>query len=341
MSDPAQILDANELDALMQAADTSGAPTARRSSPVIVEASEARAYDFSAPGRITHAYVPQLELINERFSRTFRPALFDLVHQYAELSKGEIAVYAFAEYMRKLQAPININMIRIRPLRGTAIVVIEPQLIDAIVDGFFGGKGRAATEQRMDFTPAETRTTRLLLDHALDALKQAWSYIQSLDFELLYSETNPQFASVMAESDSDVMVVTRFTVTIGDRSGEIHINLPYSMLEPLRARLTASIQSGDQEPDHVFKSGLKNSINEVEVDAHCELSPVTLSLEDLTRLRKGDVIPIPSAELATLYVGDVPVYAGRNGVHEGQRSMRVERSLHPAMQNLVPGHANG
>ncbi|MCB1737412.1 MAG: flagellar motor switch protein FliM [Gammaproteobacteria bacterium] len=328
-----KILEQDELDALLQSVQPSSTTSRPRSRHLAGDEDVIRSYDFAAPGRIISTYMPQLELINERFSRTFRPSLFNLLHQYADLSKGTINVYSFADYMSQLNAPMSINMVRIRPLRGTAMIVFEPQLIYAIVDSFFGGKGRPAKAQRPDFTPSEVRITQMLLEAALDALKQAWSYIQSLEFEFLYSETNPQFASIMAEGDSEVMVVSKFTVNMGDRSGEIHINMPYSMLEPLRARLSASIQNSDQEPDLRFKNSLKSGMHRVEVEVRCELEPVSIALEDLTRMRTGDVIPIANASHATLYVGDVPVHEGRAGTHRGHAAMQVDDCLLPGLIN--------
>ncbi len=328
MTDTEQIIDPDELSALLNVVAASNDAPAAPSAQIVASDEEVRAYDFSAPGRIIHTYMPQLELINERFSRTFRPSLFGLLRRYAELSKGIIEVHAFADYMQGLKSPMAINMVRIRPLRGTALVVFEPELIHAIVDSFFGGNGRPCTLKRQDFTPSEVRITQMLLDHALDALKQAWSYIQSLEFEFLYSETNPQFASVMAAGDSDVMVITRFTVEVGDIKGEIHVSLPYSMLEPLRTRLTAAIQNSDQEPDHLFKNELQNGMNGVEVDVHSELAQITLSLEDLTKLHVGDVIPISMPESITLDVGNVPLYRGKQGTYHGQKAIQIEERLH-------------
>lgn len=329
-----RILEQDELDALMQSVNAPAARPRPRTTQIAGDMDDVRAYDFAAPGRIISTYMPQLELINERFSRTFRPALFNLLHQYAELSKGTINVYSFADYLAQLSAPMSINMVRIRPLRGTAMIVFEPELIHSIVDSFFGGKGRPSNLKRQDFTPSEVRLTQMLLDQALDALKQAWSYIQSLEFEFLYSETNPQFASIMAEGDSEVMVVSKFTVQMGDRSGEIHINMPYSMLEPLRARLSASIQNSDQEPDLRFKNSLKTGMHRVEVEVRAELEPVSITLEDLTRLRTGDVIPIANAVHATLYVGDVPVHEGRAGSYRGHSAIQVDDCLLPNLTNL-------
>lgn len=332
MAESEKILEQDELDALMQSVQATDAPKPRRGSSIARASEDIRSYDFAAPGRIISTYMPQLELINERFSRTFRPALFNLLHQYADLSKGTIDVYSFADYLNQLSAPMSINMVRIRPLRGTAMVVIEPNLIYTIVDSFFGGKGRPSTTKRQDFTPSEVRLTHMLLEAALDALKQAWSYIQSLEFEFLYSETNPQFASIMAEGDSEVMVVSKFTVQMGERSGEIHINMPYSMLEPLRARLSASIQNSDQEPDVRFKNSLKSGMHGVQVEVRAELEPVSITLEDLTHVRVGDVIPVADISHATLYVGDVPVHEGRAGTYRGHAALQVDDCLLPSLK---------
>lgn len=324
VSDNNAVLDSDEMDALLKVAGDTSSVKSPWAQP---EYSDVRDYDFASPDRIVHSFLPQLELVNERFARTFRPALFNMLRQYADLGTGTIAVHSFAEYMQTLRAPVSINLVRIKPLRGTALIVYEPRLVYSIVDSFFGGSGRPLPGEDRDFTPSELRIVQMLLEHTFDALKHGWSYILPLDFEFMYSESNPQFASVMVSSESDVMVVTRFRIRLGEEEGEFHVALPYSMLEPLRARLTAPIQNSDQDPDRKFLQGLEDGMQDVDVELSSSMTSVTISLQDLMGLSQGDIIPVDIPDNITLNVSEIPMFEGSYGVLHGGAAVQIRKRL--------------
>ena len=59
--------------------------------------------------------------------------------------------------------PTNLNLVKINPLRGTALIVLDPKLVFAVVDNFFGGTGRHAKIEGREFTATEQRIIHMLL----------------------------------------------------------------------------------------------------------------------------------------------------------------------------------
>ena len=58
----------------------------------------------------------------------------------------------FSEYTQNLHVPSSLNLIKLNPLRGTALLVLDATLVFAIVDNFFGGNGRYAKIEGREFT---------------------------------------------------------------------------------------------------------------------------------------------------------------------------------------------
>ncbi|OXX74285.1 flagellar motor switch protein FliM, partial [Vibrio sp. V03_P4A6T147] len=121
-------------------------------------------FDFSSQDRIVRGRMPTLELINERFARHMRISLFNMLRKTAEVSINGVQMMKFGEYQNTLYVPTSLNMVRFRPLKGTALVTMEARLVFILVENFFGGDGRfhARIEGR-EFTPTERRVIQLLL----------------------------------------------------------------------------------------------------------------------------------------------------------------------------------
>ena len=132
-----KILDQAEIDALLHGVDTGQVSTESPPAP-----NEARSYDFANQMRIVRGRMPTLEMINERFARLHRISLYNLLRRSPEVGVGPVQIKKFSEFVHTLHVPTSLNLVRINPLRGTALIVLDPKLVFAVVDNFFGGNGR-------------------------------------------------------------------------------------------------------------------------------------------------------------------------------------------------------
>ena len=229
------LLSQDEIDALLDGVE-GGAVSTGNDEPLPPGA--VAAYDFTQQDRIVRGRLPTLEMVNERFARFFRAGVFNVLRKTCDVSVLGVSMVKFSEYVHSLALPSNMNMVRIKPLRGTALVVFEPRLVFTVIDNFFGGDGRfhARIEGR-DFTPTESRVIQILLVELFAAMSEAWAPVFAMEFEYLSSEINPQFANIV--SPTETVVVSRFHVELDGGGGEVHLTLPYAMIEPLRTLLDA------------------------------------------------------------------------------------------------------
>ena len=281
----------------------------------------AKNYDFSSQERIVRRRIPTLEIINERFSKYLRISLLKFLHHSPELFISGIEILKFSEYMRKLSTPTNLNIIRFSPLRGRALIVIEPSLIFSTVDSYFGGGGRlykAANER--EFTPTEMRIIQILLDIIFNDLREAWEPVMALTFEYMSSEVNPYFANIA--SAEDIVVVTTVNIMLEGSGGSINIVMPYSMIEPIRALLDV-IGNGSDETDNQWKLTLRNEILGVSLNMNSLLVEKTLFVREVLQLKKGDVIPIDMPKTVMLKVEGAPVFTGKACTSDGYYAVQI------------------
>lgn len=312
------LLSQDEIDALLHGVD-SGAVDTEEPPP---EPGEVRQFDFASQERIIRGRLPTLELINDRFLRAWRVSLFNMLRRSAELSVIGVEMVKFSEYMHSLYVPTNINLIRLKPLRGTGIVLFEPKLVFTVVDNFFGGDGRfPAKIEGREFTATEMRVIQLMLKNAFADLTEAWAPVMPVEFEYLNSEVNPHFANIV--SPRDYVVVSKFNIELEGGGGELHVTLPWSMLEPIREQLDAGVQSDRVERDEGWIASLHNQLMDAEVELTCELARVRTSVRRMVKLKAGDIIPFELPAEVPVRVEDVPLLRGRFGVHNGRSAVRL------------------
>lgn len=309
------LLSQDEIDALLDGVG-SGDVEVEEDTP----AEGVRNFDFSSQDRIIRGRLPSLEMVGERFARQFRISLFNILRRNPELSFAGLETLKYSDYMHRLYVPTNLNLIRCKPLRGTALLVFEPKLVFSVVDRFFGGDGayHARIEGR-EFTPTEMRVIRILVDAAFEDLREAWLPVLPLEFEYIQSELNPHLATIV--SPSEIVVVARFTVDLDGAGGDIHLTLPYTMLEPVREQLSHGIQSDRTDRDQRWEENMRSHIAATPVEVRGILAEPKLSLADLLSLTADDVIPIswpPKVELrvedTTRFIGDFGTSNGHNAV---------------------------
>ncbi len=330
------LLSQDEIDALLNGVDSGAIETEEPPHDPAV----ARTYDFASQDRIVRGRLPTLEMINERFVRTWRIGLFNLLRRSAELSVRGIETVKFSEYLHSLYVPTNLNLIKFKPLRGVGLIVFEPKLVFTMVDNFFGGDGRyPAKIEGREFTATEMRVIQLLLKQTFADLVDAWAPVMPVDFEYITSEVNPHFANIV--SPREYVVVSRFHVELDGGGGDLHVTLPYSMLEPIRELLDAGIQSDRVHDDDSFRVTLHEQLRGAEVTVSSVLAHKQLSLRQLTGLKVGDILPIDLPKLVPVCVEQVPVFTGEFGISNGVNAVKITAKHPPGGHHAAaaPRHA--
>ena len=314
------LLSQEEIDALLNGVNGGDVPTGGDEPP---PKDAVLSYDFTQQDRIVRGRLPTLEMVNDRFARYFRTGIFGVLRKTCEVSVLGVKMSKFNEYVHGLAVPTNLNLVRVKPLRGTALIVMEPRLVFSVIDNFFGGDGRyhARIEGR-DFTPTETRVIQIMLAEVFTAMVEAWAPVLPLNFEFLNSEINPQFANIV--SPTETVVVSRFHVEVDGGGGEIHLTLPYSMVEPIRVLLDAGVQSDRVERDERWLQSLHQEVLDAEVELSSLLLELDMHIGDFLQLRPGDVIPVSLPELCTVFAEDVPIFRGQVGRAGGHKAVRFQ-----------------
>jgi flagellar motor switch protein FliM len=282
--------------------------------------SNVRPYDFSAQ-RINRTQLPMLEIVSKSFADRVGLSLSALLGRDATVQFTSLESSKAGELQATLPVPASLAVVRLKPLPGLAFITVAPALLLALLDGFFGGSGRAITEPRAAIAPAALRFLALMLRTFAADLTAAWSPVTPLELELVKQETNPRLMQL--GGPQELMMVLKFTVECGAHSGRIDWLLPETLLAPIRESLASDGGSAPVRKQEVWAPALASALMDSELETRAILAQAQISLRELVRLAPGDIIPIEPPQQVTLLAGDVPLYRGRFGVSEGRNSLKI------------------
>ena len=314
------LLSQDEIDALLHGVDDGDISTEDDNDPEGI-----KSYDLTSQDRIVRGRMPTLEMINERFARYTRISMFNLLRRTADVSVGGIQIQKFGEYVHTLYVPTSLNMVKFRPLRGTALVILDAKLVFKLVDNFFGGDGRHAKIEGREFTPTELRVVQMVLEQVFIDLREAWKAVKQIEFEYINSEVNPSMANIV--SPSEVVVVSTFHVELDGGGGEMHITMPYSMVEPIREILDAGLQTDTDDRDERWVNALRQDVLDAQVSLECDIFSREISLRDIVDLKPGDVIPVDKPELHLVTANTIPMFRAELGQCNDHLALKVQEML--------------
>ncbi|MFO1293234.1 MAG: flagellar motor switch protein FliM [Rubrivivax sp.] len=325
-----QILSQDEVDALLQGITGESQKLDQEEAHV----TGIRDYDLSSQERIVRGRMPTMEVINERFARNVRIGIFNLIRKSPEVAIGGIKVQKFSAFLREIVVPTNFNIVSVKPLRGSGLVICDPSLVFAVIDALFGGAGKYHTRiEGRDFSPTELRVILRLVETIAAEYKKAWTGIYPIELEYQRSEMQPQFANIA--TPSEVVVATTYTLEIGEVSGSIHLCMPYSTLEPIRDLLFSTIQGDSVEPDRRWLNLLEQQIQAAEVDLVAELGRAPATVEQLLSFKPGDFIELDLDPMIQAKVDGVPVFDCHYGTSNNHYAIRIDRLIASSNQGWL------
>jgi len=326
-------LSQDEVDSLLRGVSGDAVETKEQE---VEDKSKPRPYNVASNERIVRGRMPTMEVINERFARMLRVSMFNLVRRSAEISVGQVRVVKFVDFIRNLVLPTNMNLVQAKPLRGNALFIFDPNLVFLVVDTMFGGDGRFHTRvEGREFTQTEHRIIQNILSAVFEAYTKAWEPVYHLDFEFVRSEMNPQFANIA--TPNELVVVSTFEIAFNDVGGAVNICLPYSMIQPIRELLFSAMQGDHLSADKNWNHLMATQIKSAEIELVALLGEAKLTVEDVMKIKIGDVIPLHVAENLTATVNDVPVMECKYGVFQDQYAIKVEKVLTHKLTEIQMG----
>ncbi|MGK0291148.1 MAG: flagellar motor switch protein FliM [bacterium] len=324
-----QVLSQNEVDALLKGIGGGDMDGGDLDGFDDMDPSAVVPYDLTSQDRIIRGRMPTLEIIHDRFVRMFRLTLSSALRKVVDISVRSTELIKFGEFLKTLPVPSSLNLFKMSPLRGNAIVVLETRLVFNLVDIFFGGNGEIEVKaEGRDFTAIEQKMVKRVVVSALEDLQTAWRPVFPVQITFSRSEINPQFVAIVPHSE--VVVVITFDVEMGKAPMSLTICIPYSTIEPIRSKLNAGFQSDQNEVDHVWVNRFRDNIREAEIELLVNLGEAEITVQNFLNLKKGDVIQLSQevSDPLNVQVEGITKFRGFQGSYKGRQAIKVSSMMY-------------
>lgn len=318
-----QILTQVEVDALLRGLSNGDIKT-ESDKHEEKDTGDVRLYDFANQEKIVRGKLPALEMINEKFSRSVRTPLFNLMRKSVDMSPENTKAVKYDEFLRNLQVPSSLNVFQLLPFRGQGVLAIDPSLVFLIVDSYFGGDGRFHTRiEGRDFTNVEQAVVKKVVDILFHELALVWKAVHPVEFKLLRSEMNPQFVNLVEPSEH--VIISTFRMELEGTSSYFFICLPYSTIEPIKDKLLGTHRIDTSDVDLKWAEMLKDQFGGVPLSLAGEIGRAQISFMELLNLKPGDVIQLDrkTREFMDVHIEGIPKFLGRPGVMDNNYALKL------------------
>jgi len=287
-----------------------------------------KVYDFTSQAGPSLASMPALGIINERFVGLSRTSLSAATGSVTDVIISSTESVPFDEFTRSIPLPSSLNIFKMAPLKGFALLVLEGPLVFAFVDIFFGGKGGGHLRlEGNDFTPIEVRIIEKVVAIILGDLEHAWSDVHKVKMVFARSEMDPKFAAIAKPNDS--VMVNKFIVELGNSSGNMTICIPYSTIQPLREKLKRGLQDERVEMDQRWRKYIEAKIKELAVNVRCTFGMAKITGRELLEIKVDNIIPLEQGvnDLITVSVEDIPKFRGFPGTRNSKQAISIRERV--------------
>jgi flagellar motor switch protein FliM len=321
-----QILSQDEINSLLRGLSDGDSADLGDIAPE--DPSGAQRFDLANQERIVRGRMPTMELIHDRFARQFRVHLAKFLGRQCFANVGSVEMVKFGAFMKKLPLPSSLHIIRMPPLTGNALMVVSAPLVFAIIDSLFGGVGTGKVKiEGREYTPIETRLIGRVVMQSLEVLKEAWAPIHPVDFQFVRSEYNPLAVAIVPPTD--VVIIVTIEIELESESATLTLCTPYSMLEPIRGKLSTNFQVSRLEVDSGLIRRMEHNVRQTTAQVSVQLAMGSTTPREFLKLEKGDILPLttsPADESMVLIEGE-PKFYGHVGSFQGNRALRVSRPI--------------
>jgi len=268
--------------------------------------------------------MPALQMINERFVGFLRTSLSSATGSDVDVKLSTNESVNFNDFCRSLPLPASLNIFKIEPLRGSAILFLEGSLVFSFVETFFGGKGLGNVKlEGRAFTAIESKIIEKISKIILGDLQRAWSDVHKVNVIYSHSEIDPQFATIV--QPADMVIAIKFTITLTNESGSITFCIPYSTIEPIRDKLKQQFRNERLEVNNTWRTFIGNKIGETTVNLNCILGTSKISARQLLEMKVNDVILLDHKISGSTLVNieGIPKFRGYPGSHNNNKAIRI------------------
>ena len=330
-----EVLSQDEIDQLLTAIN-SGDTEPQDFRPT-TDTRKIKIYDFKRPDKFSKEQIRTVSIMHETFARLTTTSLSAQLRSMVHVHVASVDQLTYEEFIRSIPTPTTLAIVNMDPLKGNAILEIDPSITFSIIDRLFGGKGDGSKSQH-ELTDIEQSVMEGIIVRILGNMREAWATVIDLRPRLGQIDTNPQFAQIVPPTEMVVLVTLE--TRIGDVEGMMNFCVPYITIEPIIGKLSAqfwySSVRRNASPENL--NVLKEKLASVDVNVVAEVGKINIPVRDVLSLQRGDVIRLFNTrvdEPYSLNIGSKPKFLCRPGMIGKKLAVQITKKIAEVNQEEI------
>ena len=292
-----EVLSQDEIDQLLTA--ISSGDTDTDDYKPVNSAKKIKMYDFKRPDKFSKEQLRTVSIMHETFARLTTTSLSAQLRSFVTVHVASVEQITYEEFIRSIPNPTTLAVINMDPLKGNAVLEIDPAITFCMIDRLFGGRGLTSGNKNRDLTDIEQEVMEGVIVRILANIREAWTQVIDLRPRFAQIETNPQFAQIVPPTEMVVLITLE--TKVGEEEGMMNFCIPYLVLEPIVSKLSSQywFSSVRKNSTTQYLETIKQQLTSVDMDVVADFGSINLPIRDVLSLRVGDVI-----RLSNIKVGD-------------------------------------
>ena len=319
-----EVLSQDEIDQLLTAI-SSGDSDADDFKPVS-DTRKIKIYDFKRPDKFSKEQLRTVSNMHETFARLTTTSLSAQLRSLVHVHVASVDQLTYEEFIRSIPTPTTLAVVNMDPLKGNAVLEIDPAITFCMIDRLFGGRGVTATNKNRDLTDIEQSVMEGIIVRILANMREAWTQVIDLRPRLAQIETNPQFAQIVPPSEMVVLITLE--TKVGDEEGMMNFCIPYITIEPIISKLSSQFWFSyvRRSSTTQYLGTLKEKLSSVDMEVVAEVGSINLPVRDVLALKVGDVVRLSNTKVGepfTLSVGNKKKFYCQPGIVGKKMAVQV------------------
>ena len=317
-----QVLSEDEVGALLEGVESGEVEVHSAAGPHLASVLP---FELPSRSRLASKRYPRLEQLNDRFAERLADRAEQVLQCELGVSCRETVSMSLESLPERNLQPVVAIQFSASPLPGDGAVLLEAELVDQLVERYFGGEAGGSSARGGRFTPGEIRVSETFCRLMLGTLKDIWQPLQAIEPVPVRTELGLALLDIAA--DSVMVIKSSFDVSFADQDSAVHLIMPHPMLESHLQYLKGVDKKVDPAKDRAWSETIRAVLTDIGVNLTATVGSVDMTLRELVRLEPGDVITIDDPKSATIHAQGVPLMRARFGVHAGNNAVEARRWL--------------
>ncbi|GMO36478.1 MAG: flagellar motor switch protein FliM [Termitinemataceae bacterium] len=320
-----EVLSQDEIDQLLTAINQGETETEEFKPSA--DSRKIKIYDFKRPDKFSKEQIKTVQIMHETFARLTTTALSANLRSMVHVHVASVDQLTYEEFIRSIPTPTTLAIINMDPLKGNAILEIDPAITFSIIDRLFGGTGEASKIQH-ELTDIEQSVMEGIIVRILGNMREAWSQVIDLRPRLGQIDTNPQFAQIVPPTEMVVLVTLE--TKVGEVEGMMNFCIPYLTIEPIISKLSAQFwySTARQGTNTENLNTLRDKLVTVDVNVVAEIGTIQVPVRDVLALQAGDVIRLYNVRVGdpfSINIGSKQKFLCRPGVVGKKMAVQITK----------------